>query len=135
MTPTHRESRSREVYVGAQLAFSVFLFEGLYEYICVCVCVGTHMCTCSWRPDEGIRSPETEVLGGCELPDIVAGKKNSVFLQEQQVLVNADSSLQLLFLLLFLLSPPPLPPFCFSFLVVHSWDGAVHSQVGSSLLI
>ena len=27
-----------------------------------------HHCLCSWKPEEGIRSPGTRVIGSCELP-------------------------------------------------------------------
>lgn len=35
-------------------------------FICVCVslCV-SHTCNSQWRPEEGIRFPETDIIGGC----------------------------------------------------------------------
>lgn len=32
------------------------------------------VCRCLWRPEEGLRSPETRVIGTCELTNMAAGK-------------------------------------------------------------
>lgn len=45
----------------------------MYVYMYVCVC-GVCVCTCAQvvcrhlRPEEGVRRPGAEVVGGCELP-------------------------------------------------------------------
>lgn len=119
MRPIHRVKKQRERYAIAQLTFSVFLFKGFC--LCVCVCIGTrvHMFMETRR---GFGSFAAEVISGCELPDMEADNQ-TVFLQEQQVLVNADPFLQLPFLLLFflllILLPHPLP--------LHEMITQVHS--------
>lgn len=98
MRPVHRVKKQRERYVIAQLPFSVFLFKAFC--LCVCVCIGTrvHM---FMETSRDFGSFAAEVISGCELPDMEADNQ-LVFLQEQQVLVNADPFLQLSFFLLLL---------------------------------
>jgi hypothetical protein len=78
------------------------------------------MCKCLWRPYEGIGSSGAEVVGGCELSDVGAGNQ-TVFLQEQQVLVSTLPSLPLLFVT------------SLSSLDIRSRDDAVH-RVGPHFL-
>jgi hypothetical protein len=52
------------------------------------VCIGVR---CSQNPDEGIKCPGAGVLGGCEL--FMGGGKKSGSLEEQQLLLTAESSL------------------------------------------
>lgn len=47
----------------------------------------------SWRPEEGIQSPETGVTDGCELP-CGCREQNSGLLKQQQVLLTMEPSLQ-----------------------------------------
>ena len=42
----------------------------------MCLCVPC-ACRCPWR-SKGIRSPETGVIGGCELPDSKAGNQSQI---------------------------------------------------------
>ena len=86
------------------LPFKVYLFY-FYVYDCF-ACIGTHV----WRSEEGIRSPETGVTGGCE-PPCRCWEPNSGPLQEQQMLLTAKPSFQtqfcfclFFFLQIFLLS-------------------------------
>jgi len=65
--------------------------------VCVCVCVSVCACVfvymCPWRPEEGIRYPGTGVKDGF-IPSCVCWELNQGLLQEQLMLLTADSSLQ-----------------------------------------
>lgn len=40
--------------------------------LCVCACMSAcapHACRCPWRPEEGVRAPETGLSGCCEMPN------------------------------------------------------------------
>jgi hypothetical protein len=81
--------------------------DALYSYLCVCVCVCVCVCArtrtygsihtacmqCSWKPEEGVRSPATGVPGGRVLPCRCCEPSLNP-LQEQQVLLTAHPSLQ-----------------------------------------
>jgi hypothetical protein len=64
----------------------------VYKDFCLHVC---HMCAwCLWRLEEGTRTPETGVTEGCKLP-WRSWESNLGSLQEQQVLLTTEISLQL----------------------------------------
>ena len=50
--------------------FNFIIIIDVYVCACLSVCI-------PWRPEEGSRSPETGVTGGCELSDV--GKQTWVF--------------------------------------------------------
>lgn len=68
------------------LPFKVYLFY-FYVYDCFAY-ISTHV----WRSEEGIRSPETEVTGGCE-PPCRCWEPNSGPLQEQQMHLTAKHAM------------------------------------------
>ena len=72
----------------------------------MCMCV--YMCAGSHRRQRGFVSPGTEVTGGCEFPVWVLGTEFQSFVQEQQVLLTSEPSLQpLLEWLLVFVAPQP----------------------------
>lgn len=60
-------------------------------HTCAYTCV---LVWCLWRPEEGIRSPETEVIQSCKFPHGWQEPKSGP-LQEKQVPLTAEPSLQL----------------------------------------
>lgn len=69
--------------------FVLFLLKTMYDSMCS-IC---DECRCLWRPGEGV-DPEAEITGGFEQYRCWESKSGS--LQEQQMLVAAESTLQLL---------------------------------------
>ena len=62
--------------------------------LCLHAYKGTTFIHCSWRPEEGVGSPETGVTGGCE-PLCGCWELNPGPLQEQQGLLSTEPLLQL----------------------------------------
>lgn len=71
------------------MIFMYFVYE-CFVHIYVCI-------PCVWLVpkmlEKGIRSPGNEVIDGCK-PPYRCGELNPGLLQEQQVLLNTDPSLQ-----------------------------------------
>ena len=68
--------------------------------MCVCVCqsVCAHECSCSWRSEESIGSPEARVTRACELPLVTAGNQQVGFSARAVHTATAKPSLQPLFI-------------------------------------
>ena len=49
---------------------------------------------CLWKPEEGFRSPGAGVIGSYEPTTLLFWDSNTGLLQEQQVLLTAEPSLQ-----------------------------------------
>ena len=55
----------------------------------------SHMCRCPWRQEEGMRVPKTGVVAdSIEAPSVESVELSSGCLDEQQVLLTSEPSLQ-----------------------------------------
>lgn len=63
-----------ETHPDRQHLFWIFFFN---LYFCVCTCaymiLASHVCRSLWRLEEKVGSPETEVMGVCELSSVGLG--------------------------------------------------------------
>lgn len=66
----------------------------MYMYVCLCFCIiMLHSLAYPWRPENGVRFPETGVL--VVLSDVLEGLRTECdSLQEQQLLLSAKPPLQ-----------------------------------------
>ena len=77
--------------------YLIFFFIKIYlicKGVCLQICLGTMCIQFILRLEEGIRSSETRIIGSCELSCPILVELNPGPLQEQQVLVMTEPSLQ-----------------------------------------
>lgn len=98
------------VFFVLKIDLFLFYMHGYFASVCLCtLCV-----QCSQKPEEGVKSSGTGVTDGCER----AGKVNPSLLQEQQMLLTAEPSVQ-----------PLRPVFNLWLSWVVLWEMAPHTQI------
>lgn len=68
------------VCVVTTLYFKKYLFLSFLNYVYVRGWVHPHQGRCLWSPEEGVESPGSGVVGGCESPNMDAWNSISIWI-------------------------------------------------------